>query len=116
MLNGQEIVAFPDVDGFNEWITRLKGVTGLNVTIADVLQKEATPQDFLDHIDIADWLLRTRERPVGADGRRHSRTFLEIQKYISPEVADEVEALIDELGLEFFGKVEKVEVEEDLPP
>lgn len=58
---------------------------------------------------IADWLLGTRERPVGADGRRHSRTFLEIQKYISPEVDDEVEALIDELGLEFFGKVEEVE-------
>ena len=35
---------------------------GLNATIAEVLQKEATPQDFLDHIDIADWLLRTRER------------------------------------------------------
>lgn len=49
---------------------------------------------------------------MGADRRRHSRTFLEIQKYISPEVADEVEALIEELGLEFFGKVEKVEVEE----
>lgn len=86
------------------------------MTIADVLQKEATPQDFLDHIDIADWLLRTRERPGGTDGRGHSRTFLEIQKYISPEVADEVEALIDELGPEFFGKVEKVEEEEDSPP
>lgn len=88
---------------------------GLNVTIADVLQKEVTPQDFLDHIDIADWLLRTRERPVGEDGRRHSRTFLEIQKYISPEVADQVEALIDDLGLEFFDKVEEVEVEECEP-
>lgn len=53
---------------------------------------------------------------MGEDGRRHSRTFLEIQKYISPEVADEVEALIDELGLEFFGKVERVEVEEGEPP
>ena len=66
----------------------------------------------LDHIDIADWLLRTRERPVGEDGRRHSRTFLEIQKYISPEVAAEVEALIDDLGLEFFAKVEMIEEEE----
>lgn len=95
-----------------EWTERLHAIPGLNVTIADVLQKEATPQDFLDHIDIADWLLRTRERPVVEDGRRHSRTFLEIQEYISPEVADQVEALIDDLGLEFFGKVEKVEVEE----
>lgn len=112
VLGKRKLTAFPDVDGFAEWTRRLHEIPGLNVTIADVLQKEATAQDFEDHIDIADWLLRTRERPVGADGRRHSRTFLEIQKYISPEVADQVEALIDELGLEFFGKVEKVEVEE----
>ena len=32
------------------------------MTIADVLQKEATPQDFLDHINIADWLLRTGKK------------------------------------------------------
>ena len=50
-----------------------------------------------------------------ADGRLHSRTFLEIQKYISPVVANEVEALIDELGLELFGNVENVEVEEVFP-
>lgn len=64
---------------------------------------------------MADWLLRTKERPVGADSQHHSRTFLEIQEYISPEAADEVEALTDELGLEFFGKVEEIEVEEDFP-
>lgn len=112
VLGKRKVTAFPDVDGFTEWTERLHAIPGLNVTISDVLQKEATPQDFLDHIDIADWLLRTRERPVGEDGRRHSRTFLEIQKYISPEVAAEVEALIDDMGLEFFGKVEQVEEEE----
>ena len=42
----------------------------------------------------------------------HSRTFLHIQQYISPEVADEVEVLIEELGLEFYGTVERVEGEE----
>ena len=34
-------------------------------------------------------------------------------RYISPEVAGEVEALIEDLGVEFYGKVERVEVEED---
>lgn len=82
------------------------------MTVSPVLQQNATAADREAHIDIADCLLRTRERPMGEDGRRHGRTFLEIQKYISPEVANQVEALIDELGLEFFGKVEVVEVEE----
>ena len=116
VLGSRKLTAFPDVDGFNEWTQKLKSIPGLNVTISDILQKNATPQDFLDHIDIADWLLRERIRPTGSDGRRHSRTFLEVQKYIAPENWENVEAFIDELGLEFFGGVEKVEVEDDLPP
>ena len=116
VLGSRKITAFPDVDGFTEWTQKLKAIPNLNVTIADVLQRSATPEDFKAQIDIADWLLRERLRPRGSDGQRHSRTFLDIQKYISPEVASEVEALIDELGLEFYGKVEKVEVEDDRPP
>ncbi len=53
---------------------------------------------------------------MGKDGRRHGRPFLEIQKYISPEVGNQVEVIIsdlgDDMGLEFFGKVEEIEVEE----
>lgn len=67
VLGKRKVTAFPDVDGFTEWTERLHAIQGLNVTIADVLQKEATPQDFLEYIDIADWLLRTRERPVGEE-------------------------------------------------
>ena len=54
--------------------------------------------------------------PERSEGSHHGRTFLDVVRCISPEVAGEVEALIEELGLEFFGKVERVEVEEDLPP
>ena len=63
-------------------------------------------EDREAHIDIVDWLLRERCHPEPVEGSRHCRAFLEIQKYISPEVAGEVEALIEELGLEFYGKVE----------
>ena len=116
VIGARKLTAFPDVDGYTDWQTKLTAIPDLKVTIADVLQQNATPEDFLNHIDIADWLLRDRLRPRGEDGKRHSRTFLEVQKYISPEVADEVEALIDALGLEFFGKVEKVEVEKGEQP
>lgn len=112
VLGKRKVTAFPDVDGFNEWTERLHAIPGLNVTIADVLQKEATPQDFLDHIDIADWLLRYKTRPMGADGKRHSKDFLMAAKYLSPENLDNVEALIDELGLMFLG-AEKIEEPEE---
>lgn len=127
VLGSRKITAFPDVDGFTEWTQKLKAIPGLNVTVADVLQRHATPEDFKAQIDIADWLLRTRCRgychsersPQGGveeSPRHHSRTFLDVAKYFSPEAHAELEALIDDLGLEFYGKVERVEVEEDLPP
>lgn len=112
VLGKRKVTAFPDVDGFTEWTERLYAIPGLNVTIADVLQKEATPQDFLDHIDIADWLLRYKTRPMGADGKRHSKDFLMAAKYLFPENLDNVAALIDELGLMFLG-AEKIEEPEE---
>ena len=119
VLKGRRVTAFPDVDGFSEWQQKLSAIPGLNVTVADALQQEATAEDFRNHIDIADWLLRTRHSPAptGESPSRHARTFLRIAQYVSPESASEVEALIEDLGLEWFGKVEKVEkVEEGEPP
>ena len=94
------------------------------MTVADALQQEATAEDFRNHIDIADWLLCTRHSPQHSHSApsdryarpdRASRTFLRIAQYISPEAAPEVEALIEDLGLEWFGKVEKVEEGEEPP-
>ena len=95
------------MSGCGSWpITRNWGVT-----VSPVLQRSATPEDREAHIDIADWLLRERCPPEPVEGSRHCRAFLEIQKYISPEVAGEVETLIEELGLEVW-RVERVEAEE----
>lgn len=61
----------------------------LGVTVSPVLQRNATKEDREAHIDIADRLLRERCHPEPVKGSRHCRAFLEIQKYISPEVAGE---------------------------
>lgn len=60
---------------------------------------------------VRDYQLRERCHPEPVEGSRHCRAFLEIQKYISPEVAGEVEALIEELGLEVW-RVEMGDAEE----
>ena len=52
---------------------------------------------------------RSEESPA-----KKSRAFLLAARYLSPENYDAVEALIDDLGLEFLG-AEKVE-EENAPP
>ena len=32
----------------------------LDITVSPILQQNATPEDLANHIDIADWLIRTR--------------------------------------------------------
>ena len=71
MLKGRKVVAFPDVDGFQEWIDKLARYTnpnsatpgltgGLQTTVSTILQQNATPEDQENHIDIADWLIRLK--------------------------------------------------------
>jgi hypothetical protein len=76
---------------------------GISITVSPLLQQEATPEDFANHIDIADWLIRTRGVTPGSDRASHSRQFLLAARFLDPESQDAVEALIEELGLEFMG-------------
>ncbi len=76
---------------------------GISITVSHLLQQEATPEDFANHNDIADWLIRTRGVTPGSDRASHSRQFLLAARFLDPESQDAVEALIEELGLEFMG-------------
>lgn len=102
VLAGRKVIAFPDVDAFDDW-TRKLADSSLDVTISPLLQQEATPEDFANHIDIADWLIRTRGVTPGTDLATHSRDFILAARFLNPDCQSEVEALIDELGLEFMG-------------
>ena len=127
VLQGRKIIAFPDIDGFKEWTEKLAKYPQLGVTVSPILQQNATAEDLEAHIDIADWLIRYRhpshchsERsPQGGveeSQRRHRIDFLKAARYISPEYHEELEALIEDLDLEFWG-VERVEKsEEEEPP
>ncbi len=76
VLKGRSITAFPDIDG------------------------------YVDHIDIADWLIRWHRTP----NPRAEATFADVAQYFSPEIHEEIRALIHDLDLEFVG-VEKIEEE-----
>lgn len=69
VLHGRTVLAFPDVDGFDYWKDKAKKLEsiGCNVLVSDILEKNATDQDRIDKIDLADWLIRdliTDCRPV----------------------------------------------------
>ena len=111
VLQGRKVVAWPDVDGFEEWSAKLAGFEGLDITVSSLLQQVATPEDFAAHIDIADWLIRCHSERSEESAPHHSRSFLRAARFLNPELADDVEKLMEELGLEYLG-AERVEEEE----
>ena len=106
VLRGRKITAFPDIDGYDTWRAKLAEFPELKVTLCDLLQKYGTYEDRENHIDIADWLLRWQHDPNPAA----SLTFAAVSQYFSPEVHDELKALIADLDLEFMD----VEIIEEL--
>ena len=116
MLQGRKIIAFPDIDGFKEWNEKLAKYPQLGITVSPILQQNATAEDLEAHIDIADWLIRYKLRPPGEPVKKHCVDFLKAARYISPEYHEELEALIEEFDLEFWGveRIDKTEEEDPL--
>ena len=108
VLKSRKVVAWPDVDGFQEWTEKLAKFAGLDITVSPLLQQEATAEEMEAHIDIADWLLREHGCHSERSEKSRSKAFLLASRFLSPEANEVVEALINDLGLEFLG-AEKVD-------
>ena len=119
VLRDRKVVAFPDVDGYLEWKEKLSQVRGLDITVSDVLEKEATFEDRANHVDIADLLIRQqREERVevevaggfgscgscgeSRDAMSHP-TFLKLKKLLGASNMEEVALLVAGLDLEVVG-------------
>ncbi len=96
VLAGRSITAFPDIDGFDTWQEKARNFPDLNIKVADLLVRFGTEEDQEAHIDIADWLIRWHRTP----NPRADATFAAIAEYFSPEVHQELRALIHDLDLE----------------
>ena len=86
----------------------------LSIIVSDLLVKNASEQDYEDHIDIADVLIRWKrglpvwgppddDLPPRQSDFQGNPIMQEIMKYISPEYWDETDALIREFDLEITG-------------
>jgi len=138
VLAGRKVIAFPDIDAFADWSQKLAALAepdpscparpGISITVSPILQQNATAEDLENHIDIADWLIRyktarachSERSPQGGveeSPRRHCVDFLKAARFIDPEHHAELEALIEDLDLEFWG-AEKVseETSDEVPP
>lgn len=111
VLKGRRVVAFPDIDGYDEWQKKLADYPELAVTISPILHQNATPEDREAHIDIADWLIRYLFDAAPEDAWKRNAEFLKAVEFISPENQEEIGRLIQELDLVFLG-AKKVETTE----
>ena len=102
VLQGRDIIAFPDVDGFDTWTEKAALLPHLNIKVSNLLQKNATEEERAQHIDIADWLVKWNLEPRLASSTHLNRTFQKVAKYFSPEYHPEILALIEEFELEVW--------------
>lgn len=63
VLTGRRVVAFPDVDGYQEWKRKAIELSalGINISVSDLLERNATPEERERKIDIGDWMLEQLE-------------------------------------------------------
>lgn len=104
VLSGREVVAFPDVDGFDEWMRKAAALPYLNIKVSRLLRDNATAKEREEHIDIADWLVKWMLEPGAKCSSRSEIVFREVEGLVCPEYRDEVRALIEDLGLEVWSE------------
>lgn len=102
VLHGRDVVAFPDVDGYDAWCEKIKDFPALKISVSNLLQCNATAEDIENHIDIADWLIRWKLHPETFVTEKRNITFEKVKPFISEEYQDEVLALIEDLDLRIF--------------
>lgn len=89
------------------WKEKLSQIKDLDITVSDILEKSATEGDRINHVDIADLLIRQHRReyipiiPVKEqrDPMKNS-TFLKVKEMGNISNAEELALLIDEMELE----------------
>ena len=57
VLTGRTVLLFPDADGYAEWKQRAGDMNFCRAIVSDIIEKNATPEQKADHIDIADWII-----------------------------------------------------------
>ena len=113
------------MDAYDYWNEKFKARPQLEVYISDYLQKNASPQDLENHLDIADWLIRWKQAPdtmtQPADTpiqpiqqARLELVLNELRHSWSEETVQAAAPLIEDLDLE-IKSVTYIKPKEDIP-
>ena len=85
-------------------------IKDLDITVSDILEKSATEEDRINHVDIADLLIRQHRKEyipiMPVEERRDpmkNSTFLKMKELVNISNMEELALLIDDLDLELVG-------------
>ena len=105
VLSGRKTIAFPDIDGYEEWKKKLTAAE-IDITISDILQRYATEEQRKAHIDIADLLIQWKQNGELIPGtarkvQLNDNNDIEILlgKWFSSEYLPEIHSLINDFDL-----------------
>ena len=92
------------------WKEKLTQLKDLDITVSDVLEKSATDEDRINHVDIADLLIRQHRKehiPITPVEEQRdpmkNPTFLKVKEMGNISNAEELALFIDEMELEMVG-------------
>ena len=60
VLLGRQVIAFPDLGGYELWRKKAQEYPMLDITVSDYLEKNATPQQREMGADLADWVVEEK--------------------------------------------------------
>ena len=92
------------------WKEKLSQIKDLDITVSDILEKSATEGDRINHVDIADLLIRQHRKEyipiIPVEEQRDpmkNMTFLKMMELGNIGNEKEVARLIEEMELEMVG-------------
>ena len=92
------------------WKEKLSQIKDLDITVSDILEKSATEEDRINHVDIADLLIRQHRKEyipiIPVEEQRDpmkNPIFLKMKELGNIGNEKEVARLIEEMELEMVG-------------
>ena len=98
VLAGRTVLLFPDADAYAEWKQRAESMTFCKAMVSDIIERNSTPKQKADHIDIADWIIfQIRDGKLMNTANHMVEAEKILQRMIGKNPA--LQKLIDDLGL-----------------